>query len=1306
MRMLRSWLVLLAAFAAYLPSMWGQHQLPSAEDQRSFQRVAQLDAHADAFEKLDDSRIAYFQFTKNPSGETLKNLTAHDIHLLSYHRNGVYLVRFPKDFSETIANQLGIEAFAPTHYGDKLSSSIRERDFPTHALAENGGVRIAINFHEGRPKSRYLTLLENYDVKPLEDNFRGGCTITGIIDPAMIEALSAEPLVHFVDVVTPPVDVLNNEVRTVQQAAYVNSAHGKNLNGSGVVVGIGDGGELGNHLDFQDRVINYANGTYSSFGDHGDHVAGIVGGGGLVNSKHRGVAAAANVLIQKTSLVTYYADDYFADHGMVLTNNSYGTSFNCNTNGSYNYTSQNLDWQMNEFPEVLHVFAAGNSGSQTCDPYPPGYFTMLRYYQVAKNVLTVGNVTDTRQIKSNSSRGPAADGRLKPEICGIGTSVVSTGREYNYTNKSGTSMSAPAVTGTLALLYESYRDNNNGENPTGALVKAVACNTADDLGNAGPDYTYGYGLINARRAIETIEQNNFLLDSISDGETNIHTITVPAGTKEIKVMLYWSDKEADPYPTKALINDLDAILSTPGGSNYAPWVLNHNPANVADVATRKVDTLNNIEQVTLLNPAPGEYSFKVEGSDVAFGPQDYVVTWEFVTDQLVLTCPVGGEYFTASEVEVIQWDTDMGNTSTFTVEYSIDGGANWILIDNNVAADERSLFWTVPNVVSQTAHVRVVKNTGGQTVSNSVAFNIADMPSLTASPACGGKVLLEWTALTGADHYKLYQFDGINLVAIDTTSNLTYTIEEDALVSGDTYWFSIAGKTNSGQMTRQAVAQSCVPDENILCPWANDLLAESILVKPRGRIQTTTALDQQEAIVVKIKNIGNNSVSGADVSYRINNGPVVTEFCSETIASGASLEYTFNQTADLSAIGTYDIDFWVTHPDESHPENDSLLNDHTSEQIDNEEHQLANGPIQNDFAVSNDYTYTEDRIGLSELEDWDFETSVGGTLKIGSSGGMIELLIDEAVETLPANYTNGVVITANLENHLPSEGLLLDFSYSNNNLFPLQTGDQLWSKVFARGSDTDTWLEVYVMNESATGWHEVDDVNIMAVLQGAGQSLSTSFQIKFEEYGKGLLVDDFGLHQTNTLPVELLSFTATKRDGDALLEWRTATEENNARFEIQVATSIEEVAGNEYEVLGQIPGAGTTSSGRNYQFLDDTPDKLGSRYYRLKQVDLDGTFTYSDLRQLEFLPFDGGVQVYPNPFTRFVSIRMENTEESTLKAHLYHVSGQLMATYDLIGVEGEFAVEVGNDVSDGAYFLQLEKEGIFYTLPVMKVSDQ
>ncbi len=167
--------------------------------------------------------------------------------------------------------------------------------------------------------------------------------------------------------------------------------------------------------------------------------------------------------------------------------------------------------------QIQHVFAAGNSGSSTRPPYPPQFSTVLGGYQSAKNIITVGNVRPIDTLYFTSSRGPVRDGRIKPEVTAQGRDVVSTSTFAPYSANTGTSMAAPAVTGGLTLLYQRYRQLNGSANSPNALMKAVVCNTADDKGNPGPDYRYGFGRMNLLRAVQALENTRYISGTISNG---------------------------------------------------------------------------------------------------------------------------------------------------------------------------------------------------------------------------------------------------------------------------------------------------------------------------------------------------------------------------------------------------------------------------------------------------------------------------------------------------------------------------------------------------------------------------------------------------------------------------------------------------------------------------------------------------------------------------------------------------------------------------------------------------------------------
>ncbi|MEO1054196.1 MAG: T9SS type A sorting domain-containing protein [Bacteroidota bacterium] len=163
--------------------------------------------------------------------------------------------------------------------------------------------------------------------------------------------------------------------------------------------------------------------------------------------------------------------------------------------------------------------------------------------------------------------------------------------------------------------------------------------------------------------------------------------------------------------------------------------------------------------------------------------------------------------------------------------------------------------------------------------------------------------------------------------------------------------------------------------------------------------------------------------------------------------------------------------------------------------------------------------------------------------------------------------------------------------------------------------------------------------NLIAVLFGGGDGDGNSVVLASAQTLNGQLMNIYGGGSGDgsmmaafdglllqALPVEWISFDAVQQGSVVLLTWSTATEIKNERFEIE--RSIGEI---DFESIGTMPGAGTTDEQQDYRFIDSEPD-VGILYYRIKQVDYDGQFSYSEVRSL--LIEDAGeidVSFYPNP---------------------------------------------------------------------------
>ena len=445
---------------------------------------------------------------------------------------------------------------------------------------------------------------------------------------------------------------------------------GLSLTGSGIVVGLWDGGlARTTHDEFGARVFIGESGGIT---DHATHVCGTIAAAGVVAAA-KGMAYAANV---KTFV---WDDDQTemaaeANGTLRLSNHSYGQRRGWNFDGGwawwgdvnvsttedylfgfYDELAQQWDQIAVDHPRYLMVKAAGNdrndSGPSAGNnfwirnadgdwivantPHPPadGPYDCLPQRSNCKNLLVVGAVADIVGGYTSpgdvaaapfSSYGPTDDGRIKPDLVANGIDLYSTSGtgDSSYKFDSGTSMAAPSVTGAAALLLRHWRnDPYYSSDPLSSTMKAIMIHSADEAGSAeGPDYAFGWGLINAQGAAEliTLDQTSditIIEDTLSDGETFILPI-VPTGG-DVKVTVVWTDPAGTVPPTQVdppdaiLVNDLDVRLVRDGvgGTTYIPWRLN--PANVTAAATRGDNFRDNVEVILAHSPSLSRHEIRV-----------------------------------------------------------------------------------------------------------------------------------------------------------------------------------------------------------------------------------------------------------------------------------------------------------------------------------------------------------------------------------------------------------------------------------------------------------------------------------------------------------------------------------------------------------------------------------------------------------------------------------------------------------------------------------------------------------------------
>ena len=483
-----------------------------------------------------------------------------------------------------------------------------------------------------------------------------------------VRRLASDDRVQWIEPALPPLASLSlvgaRPDAQARRSTQADQLHGPpyDLDGSGVRVLLFDGGvPRTSHVDLSGRVRARES---LAVGEHATHVAGIIGGSGAASGgAHAGHAPGVRIDAYGLEFPdprgpAFYFDpgDLEADYrramnrqGVVLANNSIGINVDinglpCNLFGDYGVTSALIDGIVRGAlgRPLRVVWAAGNERTRTffdgngqvifappeCLNSKQGYAT-ISPPAAAKNPLCVGAIhSSDDSMTVFSSWGPCDDGRVKPDLVAPGCDsggggIVSTFSRHDadYAALCGTSMSAPAATGCAALLIQALRREFGEPLPLNSTIKALLIQSAKDLHTPGPDYRTGYGAIQIRDTVDSLEVGRFLEDRLEAPlQRKSFAIEIGPLTEELKVTLAWDDPPQVPGVFGALVNDLGLEVRDPAGRRHHPWVLDPLHPEVGAVRTR-ADHLNNVEQVQVADPMPGTWTVEVHASDTPALPQ-------------------------------------------------------------------------------------------------------------------------------------------------------------------------------------------------------------------------------------------------------------------------------------------------------------------------------------------------------------------------------------------------------------------------------------------------------------------------------------------------------------------------------------------------------------------------------------------------------------------------------------------------------------------------------------------------------------
>jgi hypothetical protein len=611
------------------------------------------------------------QFEELPDAATKENLASQGLGLGTFVTGNTYIASTLVGDLENLLEIPGLRWAGPLEIADKIDPELQNANGGGLEAARAqlaSDVVLTIQFHRGVDPAEAEALVEELggEIITFEDlpaTVPSIPSVTAFFASIDIETIAAQDSVQYVDVVEEALTPTNDGARAAANVDPLAAAP-FNLTGAGVTALVYDVGQAdATHPDFGARIIENDG---SRVADHATHVAGSVAGSGANSNGNdsagnpnggtpnqwAGMAPGANLRSFGTTggAAAFYdggGGDLNADfttaigNGIDLATMSLGnnavlfTPPRCAQLGDYTNTAiliDNIVTGSIAGQQLIYFESAGNERQNPPGPPPAapcGQFGTIGSPATAKNSIAVGAInSNDNSLTGFTSLGPTDDGRLKPDITAPGCQnggdlgltspsfvdadndgFFDVGETQNaYVVKCGTSMATPVSAGAAGLLIQQWRSTRGaGTRPLPHTMKAILVHTGNDLGNAGPDFQFGWGGLDAEAAADLVVADDTAdlihVDEVDQGAVDFYTFA-SGGAADVRVTLVWDDPAAARLAAVTLINDLDLRL--------------------VDVAAPGNDATNNVEMVVGLAKA-GAWTVRVVGTNVPQGPQQYTL---------------------------------------------------------------------------------------------------------------------------------------------------------------------------------------------------------------------------------------------------------------------------------------------------------------------------------------------------------------------------------------------------------------------------------------------------------------------------------------------------------------------------------------------------------------------------------------------------------------------------------------------------------------------------------------------------------